>query len=135
MRKKKTMLNNMTIQGYIKVHFTIFYYRKKVSKIALCLPLESAFFIQKLFSAILRNVINSKVEGTTDPIEISRHWLKLERMEKKQKKAAVDTKAEFEKNTFSKLFTGNVIFLFPGNLKTIFLGKCNKKSRKFRETL
>ena len=67
------------------------------------LTLESAFFIQKLLSAILRNVINSKVEGTSDPIEISRHWLKLERMEKKQKKAAVDTKAEFEKILFQSV--------------------------------
>lgn len=45
--------------------------------------------------AILRNVINSKAEvsNSSDPIEMTRHWLKLERMEKKQAKAVVDTKA------------------------------------------
>ena len=78
------------------------------------LTLESAFFIQKLLSAILRNVINSKVEGTSDPIEISRHWLKLERMEKKQKKAAVDTKAEFEKILFQSCLLEMLFFYFLG---------------------
>jgi len=48
-----------------------------------------------LYQSILRNVINSKAEvsNSSDPIEMTRHWLKLERMEKKQAKAVVDTKA------------------------------------------
>ena len=45
-------------------------------------------------SAILRNVINSKagIDGSSDSNEVTRHWLKLERLQQKQKKATVDTK-------------------------------------------
>jgi len=48
-----------------------------------------------LYQAILRNLINSKVKvgGENRNEELNRHWLKLQRMERKSKKAAVDTKA------------------------------------------
>jgi protein AATF/BFR2 len=47
------------------------------------------------FLAILRNLINSKVKrgSENDADELNRHWLKLQRNERKSKKANVDTKA------------------------------------------
>ncbi|CAG5083501.1 Oidioi.mRNA.OKI2018_I69.PAR.g10393.t1.cds [Oikopleura dioica] len=48
-----------------------------------------------LYQSILRNLINSKA-NSTDPnntTELNKHWLKLQRLEKKTKKVNVDTKA------------------------------------------